>query len=301
MLDTKETDTSETPGLADLREAADRLAGDDLDRVFDDDLAESIVDLRRRIDGLEAEWLRRVAELDGRHGFEREGFASMASWLAARCRLGWGTARSRVALARALRSMPITAAAHATGDLDTRRVSHLVAAHNAHPGPFSADEMTLVEVATTLDSGELRRALDHWRQALDYDAALEDTNHLHQQRRLHISQTFAVMFRIDGDLDPEAGHIVMTALRAIANLLPVTEAVPPHRNSGAPTPSSSSAETSWTTATPRSTAERSRTSRSPSTSNHSKAAPDGGVISTRAAGSTPRRPDASPVMLESPG
>lgn len=215
-LDTKETETSETPGLADLREAADRLAGDDLDRVFDDDLAESIVDLRRRIDGLEAEWLRRVAELDGRHGFEREGFASMASWLAARCRLGWGTARSRVALARALRSMPITAAAHATGDLDTRRVSHLVAAHDAHPGPFSADEMTLVEVATTLDSGELRRALDHWRQALDYDAALEDTNHLHQQRRLHISQTFAGMFRIDGDLDPEAGHIVMTALRAIA-------------------------------------------------------------------------------------
>ena len=85
-LDTKETDTSETAGLADLREAADRLAGDDLDRVFDDDLAESIVDLRRRIDGLEAEWLRRVGELEGRAGAELEGFASMAimvfiSWI----------------------------------------------------------------------------------------------------------------------------------------------------------------------------------------------------------------------------
>lgn len=208
--------TTETSEVADLAGAADRLAGQDLDRIFDDDLAGSVFSLRRSIDGLEAEWLRRVGELGARDSFDLDGFASMASWLAARCRLGWGRARSQVALARALRSMPITAAAFATGDLDTQRVSHLVAAHKAHPGPFADHETTLVEVAVDLDPGQLWRALDHWRQALDYDAALEDANHLHEQRRLSISPTFGGMFRIDGDLDPEGGHIVMTALRAIA-------------------------------------------------------------------------------------
>ncbi|RPI25506.1 MAG: HNH endonuclease, partial [Actinobacteria bacterium] len=38
-----------------------------------------------------------------------------------------------------------------------------------------------------------------------------------QRRRLHVSKTFAGLVRIEGDLDPEGGTVVTTALRSITN------------------------------------------------------------------------------------
>jgi hypothetical protein len=111
--------------------------------------------------------------------------------------------------------MPHTAAAFVAGDVDVTRVRCLAAAHATNPDTFHRDEQVLVESATTLTPRHLATAIDYWRQNTDRQRFTQDTDHLHRQRRLHISQTFGGMVRIDADLDPESGAIVATAIRSL--------------------------------------------------------------------------------------
>jgi Domain of unknown function (DUF222)/HNH endonuclease len=61
--------------------------------------------------------LRTVAMVDERKLWRRDGATSMASWLAGRYRLGWGTAREWVRVAHALRRLPRIAQAYGRGHL----------------------------------------------------------------------------------------------------------------------------------------------------------------------------------------
>jgi hypothetical protein len=76
-------------------------------------------------------------------------------------------------------------------------------------------EETLVGAATTLGSGSHVRpsitggtrsiAAPPWRRG-------ERTR---ERRRLHVSPALDGMVRVDGDLDPETGQVVITTLRAV--------------------------------------------------------------------------------------
>lgn len=199
----------------DLEPSVSQLAGEDLDAIFDDDLEASVVEIHRTIERLSAERARRIAEVDRRELHRTLRHPSTASWLADRCRLSWSQARGLVATANALSEIPLTAACYANGDIDSARVRYLVAAHDAHPEAYARDEEILLDVARTLTPLELRRAIEYWRQNLDYAAALDDANHVFSLRRLHVSPTFSGMARIDGDADPESPIIIDTALRSI--------------------------------------------------------------------------------------
>jgi hypothetical protein len=54
--------------LASLTAAARELAAQDLDRLPDAVLAEQLVAMRQLLDGLEGQWLRGLATVDGRRG-----------------------------------------------------------------------------------------------------------------------------------------------------------------------------------------------------------------------------------------
>jgi hypothetical protein len=205
----------ETLATAERDTTVDQLAGEDLATVFDDDLEASVVEIHDTIERLCAERTRRIAEVH-RRGLNRVlGHPSTASWLAERCRLSWRQARGMVATADTLSRIPLTAAAHASGEIDGVRVRALVAAHNSHPDAYVRDEGLLLDVARTLTPRELRRAIDYWRQNLDQSAARDDGNHTFSLRRLHLSPTFDGMARIDGDADPESATIIDAALRSI--------------------------------------------------------------------------------------
>jgi hypothetical protein len=135
----------------------DQLAGEDLATVFDDDLGASVVEIHDTIERLCAERARRISEVDLRGLHRALGYSSTASWLAERCRLSWRQARDTVATAGTLSRIPLTAAAHASGEIDGIRVRALVAAHNAHPDTYTRDEALLLDVARTLTTRELRR------------------------------------------------------------------------------------------------------------------------------------------------
>ena len=113
--------------------------------------------------------------------------------------------------------MPWTREALAEGEISRSAALVLVAACEADPDEFSRVEEGLVETARTLDIRDVKRAVAHWRQAVDHRGAEEDAEHVFQLRRLHVSPTLEGMVRVDGDLDPETGQVLITALRSVVD------------------------------------------------------------------------------------
>lgn len=148
-----------------LRSALDELAGQDLRLSSDQELEEDVIEIERASRALEAERLRRVAELDARGSFVRDGYLSMSAWLVHRLRIAWSVASQQVRIARGLRRMPRTREALTWGEVSTSAASMLVSAREINVAEFVRVEETLVEAAVTLGARELRGAIDHWREA----------------------------------------------------------------------------------------------------------------------------------------
>jgi Domain of unknown function (DUF222)/HNH endonuclease len=181
------------------------------DAVIEEDFAE----LQRASEAIEAEKLRRLAEIDRRRTFERDGHLSSASWLATEFSMSWGAAREEVRVARALEDMPKTREALEGGEISTGAVRVLVSAREADPEAFRRCERELVAAARIHRIRELQRAAGYWRQAVEREHRVRDVDILHANRRLHASPTIFGMVRVDGDLDPETGEALLTAVGAI--------------------------------------------------------------------------------------
>jgi hypothetical protein len=198
-----------------LRSALDELGAEDLRFAADQALEDDVVEIERCSRALEAERLRRVAELDARGSFARDGYLSMSAWLVHRLRIAWSVAGQQVRMARGLRRMPRTREALTAGDMSTSAASMLVSARETNAAEFARVEATLVEAAAALGARELRGAIAYWRDAVDRRSAEDDAERARDRRRLHVSPALDGMVRVDGDLDPETGQVVITALRAV--------------------------------------------------------------------------------------
>jgi hypothetical protein len=199
--------------VSELRSALEALQVKDLtalpDAVIDEDLAE----VQQAAEALELERLRLLAEADRRGAYVREGYLSTSSWFAQRHRVAFSQACGDLRMARALREMPGTAEAASAGDISLSAARMLVAAREADPEEFRSSEPLLVEAARRHEIRDLRRVIAHWRLAIESRRARDDgDDELRQRRRLHVSPTMFGMVRIDGDLDPETGETVLTAL-----------------------------------------------------------------------------------------
>jgi hypothetical protein len=204
--------------MSTLRSAIEELRGDDLDGVDDDVLEADLDEVIRASDLLHAEALRRIAEIERRGIFARDGHLSMTAWLVSRSRLAWSASQDAVRTARVLGSMPHVRTAFATGEIGRAAVATLVRASAAHPNEFARSEELLVDAARSLGVAELRHAVDHWRAAVDHRSAERADEERLRRRNLHVSPTFDGMVRVDGDLDPENGQALLTALQAIGDI-----------------------------------------------------------------------------------
>jgi hypothetical protein len=120
-----------------------------------------------------------------------------------------------VRLARALEETAHLREALSAGEVSCSAAGVLVAARESNPGEFARAEEALVQAARTLGVRELRRVVAYWRQAADPERASRDAERLHELRRLHVSPTLGGMVRLDGDLDPETGQSLITAMRSV--------------------------------------------------------------------------------------
>jgi hypothetical protein len=202
---------------AELGEDVERLRSEDVQDLSDDELTAEVVALHRVASSLEAERLRRVAEVDRRRSFQAQGYPSATAMLVDRLRLDGGSAASEVRTARALERMPETRRALSEGALPAPALRVLTSAREAHPEEFASAEGTLVSAARSLPARQLAAAVAHWRLRIDRRAAQEAASGLRGKRRLWVSHALSGMVRVQGELDPETGESVVTALRAVTD------------------------------------------------------------------------------------
>jgi hypothetical protein len=201
--------------MSELHSAIEALRSEVLVDLPDARAEEEFCELQRVSELLEAERLRRLADVDRRGLFARDGHLSVASWLADRFRMTWGTARGSARTARALEQMPVTRHALEAGDVSLSAARILAEAHDAEPDAFWDAEPSLVEAARAHSASDLRRLTELWRQRAEHERWDGGAGTLDDRRRLHASVTFGGMVRVDGDLDPEAGEALLTALGAV--------------------------------------------------------------------------------------
>ena len=193
--------------MSELRSAIEVLRRDVLSELPDARIEEDFAELHHVVEQLEAERLRRLAEIERRRCFERDGQLSAASWLNARFGVAWGSAREQVRVARALDAMPVARAALEDGELTLSAVRLLASAREVDPDAFARSEALLVEAARAHRTGGLQRIVAYWRQAAERERSETDGEEgIRERRRLHASVTFMGMVRLDGDLDPRPGR-----------------------------------------------------------------------------------------------
>jgi len=196
---------------------AETLREDPLQNYPDARVEEDYAALQRAMEVLEAERFRRLADIERRRSFERDGYLSAAAWLADVHRVEWGSARDQVRIARALEEMPETRRALEGGQISMSAVRVLAAARGTDASAFERSEPQLVAAATIHPIRDLQRVVLYWRQRVESERCPTRVNWLHERRRLHASVTLGGMVRVDGDLDPETGETLLSALGAVVD------------------------------------------------------------------------------------
>lgn len=178
-------------------------APDALERI--DALGDRICAGAVRLAAATAAWLVLVAEFDEREGWRGIGINSCAHWLAWRCGLTPGTARQHVRVARALRQLPVTAEAFASGELSYSKVRALTRV--AEP----STEAELVEFARHATASQVERTVRAWRRADDVDAG-----RVRDRRRFSWWTEDDGMIAIQLRMEPEAGAEFLAGIESLA-------------------------------------------------------------------------------------
>jgi hypothetical protein len=206
-------------GVEQLREGVEGLLGCDTAAMSDDEIGQALVELHRLQARLCAVVGRLTSVFDRRRAYAEDGSKTAAAWLARHCNTSKRATGHQVRLARRLRTMPITAAALAAGEIDDHHAGVLGRAADS-PRPtvaaaFPGAEADLVGFARDLDFAGFVRAVKYWEDTVDEDGAEDQAGSDHAARRFHASETFRGNVRLDGQLDVLGGSEFTTALRRI--------------------------------------------------------------------------------------
>jgi len=199
-------------------DAVDALVDESIDGVSTHALGADLIDIRRAIDRLEAEFLRRLHRFHNARGALADGGVSTVSWLRARCGMTAKAAAYRVHLARTLGELPATldsARAGRASFSNLTMIAHL--AEDVGVEQVAPLESILVGAAETLDPGAMRTLTQATRLRLDPDGVLADDNHAHERRWFECEQTYGGVFVLRGELDAEGGALVKTAIDALSH------------------------------------------------------------------------------------
>lgn len=197
-----------------LRSAIEEFIGEDLAGVADHQLEADVAEISQLMGLLEAQKARRIREVDIRKSYTRDGGISTTAWLARTLDVGSGAAGRDLMVARRLEHMPRTRAGFENGGVSVAKVVILAQASAAYSDQFVDDEEMLLSFASELSVRDFRRAVEYWKNLQAEQGSVDVLSPAHQ-RWLRISRTFGGMVRIDGQLDPESGEIVMEAIAAV--------------------------------------------------------------------------------------
>jgi Domain of unknown function (DUF222) len=204
--------------LGELKAALDAIVAIDPDTLTDAELHHHVVEFIRHVDRLTIAAAPLVQKWDSRQVWADDGSKSPAARLARECGSSQPTTRCVVRRAKALVSMPVTAAAGVDGGLSVDKVDLLAHANTtARRAAFVAQEATLVDAIAPLRHVGAKKAVRYWCARVDAELD-SDTAPVDATGRLHVSSTLYGKVVVDGVLDPVGGAIVTRELdRLIAD------------------------------------------------------------------------------------
>ncbi|HEX3506786.1 MAG TPA: DUF222 domain-containing protein [Candidatus Dormibacteraeota bacterium] len=201
----------------DIHQALQRLRDEDLHSVPASAMGPDIEELRRLINGMEAECSRRLHRFDSGGGYESTQALTTKSWLRWKCNFSPAAASGRVAVARELADLPQAMQAFAEGDISYGHAAMIArTAEKLGDKMESNAETILVTAAKELDLARLRVVALQLQHCIDPDSVRDEANESHELRFLHFSQTLDGVFYMSGRFDSEAGAIIQTALNALS-------------------------------------------------------------------------------------
>ena len=211
-----QTSPDQTP-FQDIRQALQRLREEDLEAFSASAMGPDMEELRRLINGMEAECTRRLQRFDSGGGYGATQALTAQAWLRWKCNFSPAAAAGRVAVARELADLPQATQAFADGDISYAHAALIArTAEKLGDKMESNAETILVTAAKELDLAGLRMVTIKLQHFLDPDSVREEANESHELRFLHLSQTLDGVFYINGRLDSEGGAILQTALNALS-------------------------------------------------------------------------------------
>jgi Domain of unknown function (DUF222) len=203
--------------MSTLRSALDEVRSEDLRHRSPGELDDRLFEISRASGVLEAERARTVAEIERQGTYAEAGHLSITSYVEHRTQTSWSEAARQVRTARAQEAMPSVREALYEGEVSISAVGQLAGAQEADPEEFSKVEGTLLDAARTLPARDLRRAVAHWRDTVEADAAARADRERYDRRGLNASPASDGMVRVDGNLDSETGQTLLCALRSVTD------------------------------------------------------------------------------------
>jgi hypothetical protein len=194
----------------------DRLQ-ESLDCMTDDVLENEIVLLRRSINADIAKFTVEVRELERRNIPELTHGLRITGWLKRFCQMTGLEASGTLKTARAMVHMPTVTDNALAGEVPARSTQLLGQARDRFPSEFGDHERVFADVASYLSVADLRNAIDHWEQQVNYPKALDEVGRRDRRRSLYLASMLDGMGDIRGTLTPELFQLVDTVIDATVN------------------------------------------------------------------------------------
>ena len=193
-----------------------RLRQEDLFVIPASAIGDDLQELRRIINGCEAECTRRLRRFDQGGGYAATPALTAKAWLRWKCNFSPAAAADRVAVSRQLERLALATEAFVDGDISYPHAAMIARTAEKLGDKMEANaETILVTAAKDLDLGQLRVVTMKLQHLMDPDSVREEANESYERRFLSLSQTLDGVFYLNGRLDSEGGAILQTALNAL--------------------------------------------------------------------------------------
>src|SRR3989440_12062985 len=141
----------------------------------------------------------------------------MVPWRRVSGRLSGAAAAERVDTARQLKELPKTEEALARGEIGYQHaVAMAKTAEHVGAAEVRKAETILLKAAETMDPGQFVAVTKKFEHQVDAESALSEANRAHQRRYVQIGDAINGLVRIEGQVTPDAGAIIRTAIEPYA-------------------------------------------------------------------------------------
>lgn len=188
-----------------------------LARQSGSDLGAAIIRGRRVIDRIEAVNGEATRRFEKSGGYRADGSLGMVPWLRTHGKLSAGAAAEHVETARQLEKLPRTEEALARGEIGYQHaVAMARTAEHVGAAQVRKAETMLLKAAETMDPGQFVGVARNFEHQVDAESALTEANRAHARRYLQIGESINGLVRIEGQVTPDAGAIIRTAIEPYA-------------------------------------------------------------------------------------